>query len=140
MYREIDRNILGDTCTRNPLPLSTPGLTAFTGPSTWLNRIPSRHTISELVLVDENRNWSSACLKKLVESLHAFTALKSLEIQINPHSPDDDLYPSSTMAIISEQVPWLKALTLCYYDFCPCSSLDIGTVGTFPYPNGKAEH
>lgn len=107
------------------VPSSPPHLACFTGSSKWLNWLPnrSRQTISELVLVDNDPDWTADSLETLVADLRDFTGLESLHVQAGSGALNDRLSPSAAMAFVSEKVPWLRELTLCYYDHCPCLSL-----------------
>lgn len=107
------------------VPSSPPHLACFTGSSKWLKWLPnrSRQTISELVLVDNDPDWTADSLETLVADLSEFTGLESLHVQAGSGALNDRLSPSAAMAFVGERVSWLKELTLCYYDHCPCLSL-----------------
>lgn len=122
--RATDTDETKSTNTTQTL-FSPPCLTQFSGSSRWLCRLPprSRQTISSLILVDTDPHGTSDCFKTLSASLRDFSALKSLHVQAGSSALIDRLSPAAAMVILSENVPWLEELTLCYYDHCPCTSL-----------------
>lgn len=122
--RFSDTAELTPTDTDQSVALSSSGLTRFSGSRKWLDRLPNRshHTLSELVLVDKDVNWTKDCLKSLVTDLHRFNGWKSLHVQAGSGALNNRLSPANAMALISAKLPWLKELTLCYYDHYPCFS------------------
>lgn len=106
-----------------PLPLHR--YTRFTGSIQWLDYLPRPETISEIVLTDNTMFLSDL---HFMTGLQYFTGLKSLQIP--------SYHTMKAMNIISEHVPWLKELVLCY-EKCPCRHLVIQEVSLIAWHFGR---